>query len=95
VDNLIERIRASQPDLILLDVMFPENPSQGFDSCRELKNDPELKGIPVVILSAINEKYQLGFSQKECDPDFLPAEAFLEKPVDDGKLLETISGLLA
>ena len=92
--NLLERVRKEKPDLIILDVMFPENPSEGVEACRALKRDHELKKIPVVILSAINEKYQMAFSNKERDQDFLPCDNFLEKPIDDTLLLKTVKDLI-
>jgi len=41
------------PDLILLDVMLPD--MEGFEVCRQLKEDPRTKDIPVVFLSALEE----------------------------------------
>ena len=41
------------PELILLDVMMPD--MGGFEVCRQLKNDPQTKNIPVVFLSALEE----------------------------------------
>jgi adenylate cyclase len=41
------------PDLILLDINMPE--MNGYEVCRRLKNDEQLKDIPVIFLSALNE----------------------------------------
>ena len=46
----LEAVRRERPDLILLDVSMPD--ISGFDVCRMLKADPELRMIPVVFLSA-------------------------------------------
>jgi signal transduction histidine kinase len=44
---------AAKPDLILLDCMMPE--MDGFEVCRRLKADPELKRIPVIFITALSE----------------------------------------
>ena len=41
------------PDLILLDINMPE--MNGYEVCQQLKADPELKDIPVLFISALNE----------------------------------------
>ena len=46
----VDVIRAEMPDLVLLDWMMPE--ISGIEICRTLKADPELKDIPVFMLSA-------------------------------------------
>ncbi len=43
-----------QPDLIVLDIMMPD--MDGFDVCRELKEDPVLAQIPVIFLTALSSK---------------------------------------
>jgi len=42
-----------KPDLILLDIMMPD--MNGYEVCRVLKENPELKEIPVIFISALNE----------------------------------------
>ncbi|MBF0233983.1 MAG: response regulator, partial [Desulfamplus sp.] len=41
------------PDLILLDIMMPE--MDGFEVCRHFKENPKLKDIPIIFISALNE----------------------------------------
>ncbi len=49
-EDALRQARTSPPDLILLDVMMPG--ISGYDVCRTLKQDPELKKVPVIFLSA-------------------------------------------
>jgi len=49
-----QKIEKFKPDLIVMDIMM-ERLSDGFDLCRELKSDPELKEIPILAVSAINK----------------------------------------
>ena len=75
------------PDLILLDVVMPE--MDGYEVCQQLKNNPQTMDIPVVFISGnISAEEQ----QKGLDAG---AEAYMGKPVDSSKLLETIERLLA
>ena len=87
-------LKAKKPDLAILDVMFPENPTAGFDTAREIRKDEKLKDIPVIMLTSVNQEFPLGFSDKEIDKDWLPVTTFIEKPVDFGVLLQKVAELL-
>jgi sigma-B regulation protein RsbU (phosphoserine phosphatase) len=49
----LESIRATPPNLILLDIKMPG--MNGYEVCRQLKESPETRGIPVIFISALNE----------------------------------------
>lgn len=91
--DALEKLKQFRPDLIILDVMFPEDSSKGFDLGRVFHNDPSLKDTPIVILSAVNVRFKLGFSKKDIDEDWMPVKEFLEKPVEPQKLLEVVKRL--
>lgn len=95
-ENLIEGVMEANPDLIILDVIFPENPQAGFEAARMLYKSDKVRGIPVLVLSAVNQKSNLsfGFSAADISDDFMPVKAFLEKPVEPAALLEKIKELL-
>jgi hypothetical protein len=54
------------PDALILDVMFPENPSGGFELARSIRK--KWGEIPVLMLTAVNQQFPLGFSGKDIDP---------------------------
>ena len=88
-------MEARRPDLLILDVMFPENMSAGFELARAMQHFSEtLKGLPILMLTAINTKFPLGFSRKDIDDEWLPVSDFLEKPVDLQTLTARVAALL-
>jgi DNA-binding response OmpR family regulator len=95
-ENVEENVKKARPDLVILDVMFPEDSSAGFSIARKLKGNVELKAIPILMLSAINERgiYVGKFSGKDIDDSFLPVNTFLEKPVKPVMLLERVAALI-
>lgn len=92
--DAIEKVRAAKPDLIVLDVMFPENPSEGFDLARKLHDDPDVGKIPVFIISAINARFNLGFSEKDRDESWLPVHHFIEKPIVPDALVKMVRDVI-
>ncbi len=88
-------VRQERPDLIILDVLMPRE--SGVKLYRELKTDPDLKGIPVIIQSGIAEKSFLR-SQKALTEfggaEVPEPEAYLEKPVEAEELAATIRTVL-
>ena len=73
-------------DLILLDVMMPE--VDGFSVCRKIKNDPRLKDIPVIFLTAKGggEALAEGFESG--------AVMYINKPFTANKLLTIVNTML-
>lgn len=94
--HLIQDVTRANPDLIILDVIFPEDPQAGFKAARTLRRTEPLNRIPVLMLSAMNQRINLAFSITDSDisEDFLPVGAFLEKPVEPKTLLRKIEELL-
>ncbi|MDT8317151.1 MAG: response regulator [bacterium] len=48
----MEQIKESAPDIIITDLMMPE--MDGFELCKAVKKDPELKRIPLIVVSALS-----------------------------------------
>ncbi len=83
------------PDLVILDVMFPENSSAGFELARTIRHyNEKLKDVPILMLTAVNKKFPLGFSSRDIDDNWLPVSDFLEKPVDLDVLRNKVINLL-
>ncbi len=55
-EDCFGKLKETKPDLIILDVMMVRDHT-GFDVCRDLKRDPETKGIPILMLTAVDQKY--------------------------------------
>ena len=89
----IDRIRQQRPDLVILDVMFPENDKAGFQAARSIRKT--FGELPVILLTAVNQSFPLGFSSRDLDPTWLPAVDFVEKPVDFALLCAKVSEILA
>jgi two-component system, OmpR family, alkaline phosphatase synthesis response regulator PhoP len=68
----LERIKEVKPDLILLDFSMPL--MNGDEVCKQIKADPEMKHIPVVLMTASTEKVEyeyikaIGFNDKIIKP---------------------------
>ena len=87
------KLEGSKPDLIILDVMM-DTMHEGFDFDRELKHNPDYKDIPVLMFTAVKERFGLDFKSEAGDQEWLPVEEFLDKPVKPAVLLEKVEKLL-
>jgi CheY-like chemotaxis protein len=95
-DDAMKKMEAKAPDLLILDVMFPEDASAGFELARSIRHKNEkLKDIPILMLTAINAKFPLGFGPEDINDSWLPASDFLEKPVDFSVLKSKVAQLLS
>ena len=89
-------VQERYPDLLVLDVMFPESSSAGFDLARKMRlSGKELKDIPILMLTAVNTEFPLGFGSQDIGNDWLPVEDFLEKPVDFDLLKKKVSEMIS
>lgn len=91
----LEMARKHKPSLIVMDVMMPKE--SGIYLYRELKKDPDLKAIPIIMVSALAKKTFM-HSQSIMD-DYegvqTPAPtAYIEKPPEADELLQTIQNIL-
>jgi CheY-like chemotaxis protein len=88
----LDRIRATHPDLVILDVMM-ERGTSGFDIAQQLRREPGLARLPVLMLTAIHQSTKLRFSP-ETDGEYLPVDQFLDKPVRPEVLVTRVAELL-
>jgi DNA-binding response OmpR family regulator len=87
-----EAIKKRRPDLMILDVMMPRK--DGYQLCKELKQDSATKGIPIIMLTAVGDAVPTTtYTHREGMS--MEAEDYIEKPVDTKKLLETVNGFFA
>ena len=84
----MDMIRKERPDLILLDIMM-ETLFSGFEVCKEVRKDDELKDTPIIGISGMGEELEIDYKQWP-DYDYFRPDAFLDKPVDKPQLLRMI-----
>ena len=95
IDQALARMEQRQPDLVVLDVMFPHDDAAGFALARRMhRGSSKLKDVPIILLTAINSRFPLGFSVNDIHSYWLPVSDFLEKPVELDMLVERVNSLL-
>jgi CheY-like chemotaxis protein len=90
----LERAAAERPDLIVMDVQMPKK--DGFAALYDLRRDPALKAVPVILLTGIGEKTGVHFSA-DAVKEYMgeQPDAFFDKPVDPDELRQAARRLLA
>jgi two-component system alkaline phosphatase synthesis response regulator PhoP len=86
-EEAVEMAAKEVPDLILMDVRMPR--LTGYDACRTIKSDPELRDIPVVFLSAKGQESEIHSGMDA------GAEEYLLKPFAPDQLTERVRTILA
>ena len=90
-EQAVTKARAERPDAVILDLMMPGK--NGFDACKELKNDPATASIPVLVLTAIGQHLTDTKYAKDMGLQ-LESEDFIKKPVDPAVLVDRLRSLL-
>jgi two-component system, cell cycle response regulator DivK len=78
----LDLVRKLRPDLVLMDIQLPQ--VSGLEVTRWIKDDPELRRIPVVAVTAFAMK---GDEERIREGG---CEAYLSKPISVGKFIETV-----
>ena len=84
--DTLEKVKSFDPDLILLDIMMPK--LSGFEVCEKLKNDPQTKGIMILMVTALSE---LGDIERAVNAG---CDDYLSKPVNKVELLKRVENML-
>ena len=82
----VEEADRPKPDLVLLDVMMPR--MSGFEVCRKLKDNPATRGIPVMMVTALNDVGDIERGVESGTDDFV------SKPVNKLELVTRVKSLL-
>ena len=83
----LDAVAEEKPDLILLDIMLPE--IDGFEVCQRIKDDPDTKDIPVIMLTAKKSREDMARGEK------VGADWYITKPFKSVMVIETIQRFLA
>ena len=85
--SAIASLQSKRPDLVVLDVYMPGG--NGTEVCQFIRQNPELKDLPVIFFTAICAQDAAAKTQ------VFGANAYITKPYDSQKLLQTIASMLA
>jgi CheY-like chemotaxis protein len=94
-NEALEAVRKDRPDLVTLDITMPE--ASGTRFYKEIRTDPDLSGIPVIIVTAVTGlggdkfAYEKFISNRKLVP---APEAYFPKPIDREAFVAAVKGLL-
>jgi len=82
----IEMAKVQKPDIILMDMMMPK--MDGLTACQAIRNDPETKSIPIIMVTAVGFELNMKLSQQ------MGSNGYLTKPFSPHDLLAKIAQVL-
>jgi len=85
-EQALSMVATMPPDLVVLDIILPK--TNGYTVCRRLKQRPEWKHIPIVILSSKDQESDVYWGKKQ------GADAYLTKPFVPQALVAQVRSLL-
>jgi CheY-like chemotaxis protein len=97
-EEAMTEVRKQKPDLVSLDITMPQK--SGVRFYREMREDPELKDVPIVIVTGIQNPWSSKAAGGTFE-DFItkrkqvpPPDGFFEKPVDREKYLAKVAEVM-
>ena len=87
----LQAMRQTAPDIVLLDIMM-SYVLDGLDVSREMAEDPDLKDIPVILVTSLTGVRGDGLLPTD---EYIPVNEWLSKPVDPQTLLARVDEVLA
>jgi two-component system cell cycle response regulator DivK len=85
----ISIIEAGAPDLVALDITMPEK--SGVAVYRRLKEDDQLKGVPVIMVTGVSGEFEKFISTRRQVP---PPDGYISKPVDHALFIKMVEELI-
>ncbi len=82
-ESSVKLTQAFRPDCVIMDVMMPGE-IDGYQACKRIKDDPQIRETPVIMLTARGQASDLAEGQKA------GADAYLVKPFSPLELLKTV-----
>lgn len=82
----IEKAETEKPELIISDILMPE--MDGIEMCKEIRKKIDLKSIPFLFLTAVNDDYKILYAMSS------GADQFASKPIRFEYLLAIVNGML-
>lgn len=86
--EVLKRVKEKRPDVALIDAVMPEIDS--YQLCRTIKQDPQLKNLPIIMLAGTYEDVD-----REQGAKVVGANALLDKPANSQAILSKVKELLA
>ena len=90
-EDALDLISTNKPHLVLLDIMMSYI-LDGLDVSREMAEDPQLKDIPVIMVTSLTGVKGSGMLPTD---EYIPVDEWLSKPVDPETLVDRVSSALA
>ncbi len=81
-EEAVRRIQHEHPDLVILDIIMPK--MNGFQLCRTIRSDPELKDLPIIVVTSMDRESDRYWGLKQ------GADEYLVKPVDASVLQDKV-----
>jgi CheY-like chemotaxis protein len=90
-ESALKLMSEDVPDVVLLDVMM-SYVLDGVHITRQIRDDPALKHVPIIMISAIVSRDEAGIFPTD---EYLSIDAFMTKPVDPADLLKQVAKLVS